>query len=636
MNLAIEAPTTVTAQPDKPAPSSNNSQQTTTVEPDSDVGIDIPEPSTPVSATAPMGTPPQPKTRGNEQMVPQYSLTTASVKGSRFDWESNVLQPPLPDMTAMMAKYNLKPEPRIDFNKIPKYNFKQYPPTSLPSLTSTRGLSKPNDENAKASAPKVSFNTGTMDPPSKPVIANSSSAASGRADPDYTPPHLRRPVTDRQHTTSTSYKTANNDTPSDANATSNPKPGNGVGGVSIAQNKEKRQSPGKVDPPSPHNTPVQQEPSAQSSCSIDSNVPMGSESVPKKRQTLDYEERLAGWDGKWAPPPIDWEFRPIYDNNSKKKVKAVEAWAQGRADDAINNPIEIDTEKNGFRSGAEPASGLEDLDTPIDVVEHDTFLPDDPQTIQQRDITVDDIVNKKLNEDKVKKNEAKEIRRAYRDHNRQIDREFRDNPVFNPRAPKADIYIRPATRLDLPAITDIYNYYINTSVVTTELVDLNQVQWLNRWEDVEKEGLAFLVAVLRNPKGTNGNGRGRRQPDPVVGFSFAEEYGDSKSAFKYTCEIQIFVRNNFLKQGIGKTLVDRMIGSMDPGYNGWMATDFLAQDRLRYEHGGKRLIRSIIIQLPYSSSDDKGMQWKKAWLDEEWDFKFAGTFPGIAIKMGKS
>ena len=632
-NLTIETKPNVPTQSSITAQLNNTLQQKPTVQLQENVSNGSAKPSTALSVVAPVRTPTQPKTSDGKRKIPlQYSPTTASVKGSQQAWESNVVEAPSPDTATLMAKYNSKPEPRIDFNRIPQYNFKQYSQTQQPPLP----IYNSGIENPKPSTPKVSFNTGTMDPPAKPANNTVSSAASGHADRNYVPPHLRKLATNNHDSASTGNITGKNGSSSYANITSNPKQGNGVSdGLVITQAKPKRQSPWKVDPPSPTTSLPQRESTPVSSGTIDLNAPMESVSMPKKRQTLNYEERLAGWDGNWAPAPLDWDYRPAYDNNSKKKVRAVEAWAQGRADDAINNPIEINTKKNGFRSGDEPASGLEDLDAPIAKEEHDTILPDDPQTLLQRDVTVQDIVDKKLSEAKARKNEAKEVRRAYREHNRQIDREFKDKPVVNPRAPNADIYIRPATKLDLPTITNIYNFYIKNSIVTPELVELNETQWLNRWEDIEEENLAFLVAVLRNPKGTDNNRRGRRQPDPVVGFAYAEEYGNLKSAFKYTCEIQFFVRNNFLKQGIGKTLVDRMIGSMDPGYNSWMATDFLAEDRLRYELGGKRPIRSILIQLPYNAKDDTGMQWKKTWLDKEWEFKLVGTLPGVAIKLGK-
>ena len=368
---------------------------------------------------------------------------------------------------------------------------------------------------------------------------------------------------------------------------------------------------------------------APGSASIDSNVAVN-DGVTRPKTTLQYEPQLHDWEGKWAPAPVEWDARPSFDNTDARHLRAMEGWLDERAEDALNEPVEIDVHDPDFLNGGKPAGGLETLDSPIEDEVSETLLPNDPFTHARIHQTAEDSAlayhKKVYKEKKLNKEDRKALRVATRLHYESYV------PPPNPHVPKANIYIRPAVASDMRQITQLYNHYVQNSVVASERVELTEAQWQVRWRDCTRERHAFIVAVLKS--GNRGGRLRRDNVETIVGFAYAEDFSESGNMFRFTSELQFWVHHQHLRLGIGKTLVDRMIPALDNGYYSRQGTDFIADNPLAYEGGGLRTITRILISIPYDASDAKDFIWQKKWLSQ-WGFEQVSNLPGIGRKLDK-
>lgn len=356
---------------------------------------------------------------------------------------------------------------------------------------------------------------------------------------------------------------------------------------------------------------------------------------------------LAGWDGKWNPAPVEWGLRPAFDHNSKDHIEFMATWLEQNQVQAETDPIELNTEDPGFRAGTAPAAGGRTLGSPIDTKTHDTILPDDDFTKAKRHETANTASDMLKDRIRVPGSKSKEVYRAEYGSKaeRKAQREAQSallleleavhspHPVVNPHIPKAKIYIRPVESGDLRQVASIYNHYVDHSVVVPEMKRLNERQWAGRLADCRESNYAFLVAVQLLTKDGVNNRRG--QQETICGFAYADDYGDKENAWRYTCELQVYVGSWIVRKGVGKSLIDRMMVALDPEYIPRGAVRFNGgADAVRYEGGGVRVIRKVVITLPYAAKDENTLKWQKEWLSQ-WRFEQMGCLLGIGRKLDK-
>ncbi|MCJ1427705.1 hypothetical protein MMC29_005610 [Sticta canariensis] len=350
-----------------------------------------------------------------------------------------------------------------------------------------------------------------------------------------------------------------------------------------------------------------------------------------KKDTLDFEHPLAGWDGNWGPAPVEWGGRPSFDHRDTQHIKFVHDWLHDRARDSLNNPLLVNITDDGFLTGKALANGETVFGIPIDDSLHVTFLPDDDFTKAKHLECAADALKKHRSKIKVERQETKAERRAFRQAMREAQASYALLP--NPHTPQANIYIRPAESRDLKQITEIYNHYIEHSVVVAERTALTEQQWRGRWMDATESNYAFLVAVQHSSKG-GGHNR-RTSHETICGFAYADDFGDVSNAWRYTCELQCYVGNWNLRMGVGKSLIDRMMGALDPIYVVRAGTKFEGgATPIRYEGGGVRVVNKVVINIPYAVKDENTLKWQKEWL-AQFQFEHVGTLPGIGRKFDK-
>jgi phosphinothricin acetyltransferase len=104
--------------------------------------------------------------------------------------------------------------------------------------------------------------------------------------------------------------------------------------------------------------------------------------------------------------------------------------------------------------------------------------------------------------------------------------------------------IQLATRDDLVAINDIYNWYVTRSTCTYQ-EELEPIESRRTWFDAHQVNPRhpITVAVL---------------DDAVVGWGSLSGYRE-RSAYRFTCENSVYVRHGMHGHGIGSALLRNLI-----------------------------------------------------------------------------
>jgi phosphinothricin acetyltransferase len=148
--------------------------------------------------------------------------------------------------------------------------------------------------------------------------------------------------------------------------------------------------------------------------------------------------------------------------------------------------------------------------------------------------------------------------------------------------------IRSIALSDCKVVTDIYNYYIETTVITFEEIPVTVSEMQNRVNRIH-ELFPYLVYE------ENGE---------ILGFAYVGAF-HSRSAYRFTLEDSIYVRNGYQGKGIGRALLDELLNEVR-----------------------KRDVHSIIalIALPNERSVN---------LHEAFGFKNTGTLKEVGRKFDK-
>jgi L-amino acid N-acyltransferase YncA len=130
----------------------------------------------------------------------------------------------------------------------------------------------------------------------------------------------------------------------------------------------------------------------------------------------------------------------------------------------------------------------------------------------------------------------------------EYDRDRRRPPRHLRRRPEPErpfsFTIRPATAADIPDIREIYNHYVTNSVVTFDEKKWTLAQWRDKFTQLEKLKMPFLVA--ESPSGQ------------VLGYGLVSPW-TGKSGFRYTVENSIYLGQAATGKGLGRALLEALI-----------------------------------------------------------------------------
>ncbi len=154
-----------------------------------------------------------------------------------------------------------------------------------------------------------------------------------------------------------------------------------------------------------------------------------------------------------------------------------------------------------------------------------------------------------------------------------------------------EILVRPVVPDDLVQILDIYNYYVNNSVVTFDLEPLKLADWEEKLRYLSGLELPFIVATTESGQ--------------VVGFAYVAPWRQ-KAAYRRTVEDSIYLK----PAAIGKRIGTKLLGELIE----------------RSKAAGVREIVAVI--------SDKGAESSIA-LHERFGFKHHGHLGKVGFKFGR-
>lgn len=102
--------------------------------------------------------------------------------------------------------------------------------------------------------------------------------------------------------------------------------------------------------------------------------------------------------------------------------------------------------------------------------------------------------------------------------------------------------IRAAEPSDAAGIAAVYNHYVAQSIVTFEEEAVSDEEMARRIEDVRAESLPWLVA---------------EESGGIVGYASSRKWR-SRSAYRFSAEITIYVVPGHARRGIGSSLYSRL------------------------------------------------------------------------------
>jgi len=204
--------------------------------------------------------------------------------------------------------------------------------------------------------------------------------------------------------------------------------------------------------------------------------------------------------------------------------------------------------------------------------------------------------------------------------------------------PALKFYVRTAKQEDALRLREIYNHYIDNTIYTPETQRRANSDMQNRLGDVRSNNLPYLVACER---GTKIPTRQRKRedlldntfPDKVIGFAFADDFNDPKGMYRFTAEVEVYVDKAYYMKGVGNSLLDKLVGLLDPGYMQKGGYEIAGHDL--YGDGAQRRIANVVLHLPYDNAAPERLTWVTKWLGGRMEFKKVGELETIGVKNGK-
>jgi L-amino acid N-acyltransferase YncA len=105
------------------------------------------------------------------------------------------------------------------------------------------------------------------------------------------------------------------------------------------------------------------------------------------------------------------------------------------------------------------------------------------------------------------------------------------------------VTVRPTSRHDLGAISDIYAHHVRTGVATFELTAPDPTEWQRRFDAVISPGLPFLTATLDGE---------------IVGYAYCAPW-KPRPAYRHTVEDSVYVAPHAVGRGVGGYLLDSLL-----------------------------------------------------------------------------
>lgn len=154
--------------------------------------------------------------------------------------------------------------------------------------------------------------------------------------------------------------------------------------------------------------------------------------------------------------------------------------------------------------------------------------------------------------------------------------------------------IRPLEEKDIPQILDIYNWYIENTVITFEEEPLSLDEFTNRVHNICKK-YPFIVL---------------EEDNKVIGYAYLDVFNFRK-AYRYTADLSIYLNQEARGKGYGSMLMEEIISiSKEKGYVNLMSLiteDNVASEKIHSKYGFEK--KAFFPQLGYKFNKWLGVSY---------------------------
>lgn len=167
-----------------------------------------------------------------------------------------------------------------------------------------------------------------------------------------------------------------------------------------------------------------------------------------------------------------------------------------------------------------------------------------------------------------------------------------------------------------------------TTISATEFDPCTEAEIRDRCDKVVNDKLPFFVAVAKNhrPKCSTGY-----LSEHIIGYINLNEHLNKPTMYRHTFDLAMFVKQGYVRQGIGKCLLDKMMDYAHPNYPARGGYEYV-NDYKYLTTGERRVIKTILISYHYER--DENASWMSEYL-RPFGFLRAGNFHAVGFKDGK-
>ena len=401
-------------------------------------------------------------------------------------------------------------------------------------------------------------------------------------------------------------------------------------------------------------------PSDASTADDDSMLAMHHGKLFRHNPPAEASTSLAGWDGNWQPPPVDWNDRPRFNNNSLEYRNGFNHWLNGDVSfDQIPEETVLNLELHpdglgfvGFKEGVNERNASRRYgftSDVVDIVRHVARLEEYEYLKDWGKLDLNYGDNAKFRSETAELLVTNWVAQKTRGGNSQLTiqqanhvattsptlPDAKTKPEPRPETSKVNIYLRPGVRTDTEQLTEVYNWYVANSPRTTDIEFIQNWEMSGRLEECLSSKLPFIVAVSREHKSL----RRLKGTERIVGFASATDFGQPNLTERISAELEVYVHPDWLHKGVGRTLIDKLLDSTDRGHLRTSTVTFTCDPDIKhlYSAGGGRDLNVLIFIIRHFKNPKPGageeINALKQWLINEFEFEESGCIKGAGAKF---
>jgi GNAT superfamily N-acetyltransferase len=154
----------------------------------------------------------------------------------------------------------------------------------------------------------------------------------------------------------------------------------------------------------------------------------------------------------------------------------------------------------------------------------------------------------------------------------------------------------------------------------------------DRLQGITTGGLPWIVALKKGNHSKNQHYKFVNEE--IVGFANMDDHCDQGSLYRYTMEMEMYVHPEYLHQGVGKCLLDKMLELVDNGYRSRGGYEWFCNGAY-LKSGATRIIKTVNLHFLHEHGSTSEVTWVAAFL-RSFDFRKSGHLHNMGFKLGKT